>query len=78
MKKKKAKTNKPKRKQKIDVVLGSLLNLEYRVKELIKSVERLERQQYFNPNQSKDSNAQEKKEWPNDYPYRYDGISWKK
>lgn len=46
MKKKTAKKKKP-TKQKIDVVLESLLNLEQQMKELIKRIERIETTQYF-------------------------------
>jgi hypothetical protein len=50
MKKKKTKRNKsPKRQQKIDVVLASLLNLEYQVKELIKRVEELQNNKPYCP-----------------------------
>ena len=48
MKKKTTKKKKPV-KQKIDVVLESLLNLEQRIKELIKRMERLESIQYPEP-----------------------------
>lgn len=46
MQKKVSKKKKP-TKQKIDVVLESLLNLERRMKELIKRIERIEATQYF-------------------------------
>ena len=46
MKKKISKKKKP-IKQKIDVVLESLLNLEQQTKELIKRIERIEATQYF-------------------------------
>jgi hypothetical protein len=57
----KKKTKKPnKRKQKIDVVLESLLNLEQRMKELINKVENLYIQRYYFP-----YGAEPKKYWPN-------------
>ena len=62
----KKKTNsKKKSKQKIDIVLESLLNLERVVKELIKKVENL---QYSQPYYPKDNNEPKKKYWPVDYP----------
>lgn len=69
MKKKTTKKKKPV-KQKIDVVLESLLNLEQRVKELIDKVKDLETQRYYHP-----YNAEPKKYWPNDF-YRYDDVTW--
>jgi len=54
----KKKKKQPKRQQKIDVVLASLLNLELQVKELIKKIERL---QYSPPQQDPP------KYWPVDY-----------
>ena len=68
MKKKKVQKKKP-TKQKIDVVLESLLNLEQRVRELINRVERLETIQSSYPKYP------EPKYWPN-IPYRYDGVTW--
>ena len=70
----KKKTKKPnKRKQKIDVVLESLLNLERVVKELIKKIEGL---QYSQPYYPKDD-EQVKKYWPNtDPPFKYKDIMW--
>lgn len=56
-------------KQKIDVVLESLLNLEQRTKELINRVERLESIQSNYPKYP------EPKYWPN-IPYRCDGANW--
>lgn len=47
MKKKVPKKKKP-TKQKIDVVIESLVNLEQRVKELIKTVNQLDRSKYYN------------------------------
>ncbi len=70
MKKKKIKSR-PKQKQKIDVVLESLLNLEKQVKELMKRVEQL---QYSQPYYPKDS-SREKKYWPVDYP-NYKDVTW--
>lgn len=61
MKKKKLTKKKKPNKQKIDVVLASLLNLEYRVKELIKKVEQL---------QPSCTN------YKNNPFYRYDGITY--
>ena len=49
-----------KRKQKIDVVIESLVHLEKRVKELIDRVESLHRQVYYHPER-----AMPKKYWPN-------------
>lgn len=71
MKKKASKKKKPV-KQKIDVVLESLLNLEQKMRELINRVEQLERIicNSYNYPKSKD----ETKYWPN-IP-RYDGITW--
>lgn len=70
--KKKKKTIK--RKQKIDIVLESLLNLEQKVKELIKKVEQL---QYSQPYYPKDINEPEKKYWPNtEPPFKYKDIMW--
>jgi len=51
------KKSKKKSKQKIDVVLESLLNLEQKMRELIKTVEKLQSHK-----------APEKKYWPIDYP----------
>jgi hypothetical protein len=63
MKKKKIKS-KPK-KQKIDIVIESLVNLEQKVKELITKVESLSQ------------NAEPKKYWPVDYPYpKYKDVTW--
>lgn len=58
----KKKTNsKKKPKQKIDVVLESLLNLEQKVKELIDKVDQLYTQRYYHP-----QHAEPKKYWPVD------------
>jgi hypothetical protein len=65
MKKKVSKKKKPV-KQKIDVVLESLLNLERKVKELIDRVESLHTQRYYHP-----QNAEPKKYWPNWNPPEY-------
>lgn len=68
--KKKKKIIKPKRQQKIDVVLESLLNLEKQVKELIKRVENLQYSQpYYHPPQQDPP-----KYWPVDYP-KYKDIT---
>ncbi len=74
MKKKKKKITKPKRQQKIDVVLESLLNLETVVKELIKRVETLQYSlPYYPPYSPKDNN----KYWPNtEPPFKYKDIMW--
>jgi len=82
MKKKvKTKTKKsPKRQQKIDVVLESLLNLETVVKELIKEVNQLKNKNhhYYPPYQPlKDNNEPFKEYWPNtEPPFKYKGITW--
>lgn len=70
---KKKKSRKKPVKQKIDVVLESLLNLERVVKELLKKIEGL---QYSQPYYPKD-NEQEKKYWPVpiDYP-KYKDVTW--
>lgn len=73
--KKKKKTTKPKRQQKIDVVLESLLNLETVVKELIKEINQLKNKNhhYYPPYPPKDDN----KYWPNtEPPFKYTGIMW--
>jgi len=59
-----------KRKQKIDVVIESLVHLEQRVKELIDRVESLHRQVYYHPEK-----AVPKKYWPVDYP-KYKDVTW--
>ena len=64
--KKKKKITKPKRQQKIDVVLESLVHLERKVKELIGKVESLHTQRYYHP-----QNAEPKKYWPNWNPPEY-------
>ena len=68
MKKKKIKS-KP-TKQKIDIVIESLVNLEQKVKELIQTVERLKYSQSYYPPVNTD-----KKYWPVDYP-KYKDITW--
>jgi len=65
MKKKVSKKKKP-AKQKIDVVLESLVNLERKIKELIDRVESLHTQRYYHP-----QNAEPKKYWPNWNPPEY-------
>jgi len=76
MKKKKVKRNRqPKRQQKIDVILASLLNLELQVKELIKKIEYLE---YSKPYCPKDIGVEPQnppKYWPVDYP-KYKDVTW--
>lgn len=65
MKKKTKKSTK--RKQKIDVALESLLNLEYQIKELIKRVEQLEYSQLYYPHKPQQPNQPNpwfKPEWP--------------
>jgi hypothetical protein len=84
MKKKTKKSTK--RKQKIDVVIESLLNLEQKVKELIKKVEQLQYSQpyYPNPNlpapqspqQPSQPNPWFKPAWPNtDQPIVWENTS---
>lgn len=74
MKKKVLKKKKP-AKQKIDIVIESLVNLEQRVKELVKRIEELEKLNfalYYKDNDKKQY-------WPNtNPPYKYDGIMWNK
>jgi hypothetical protein len=55
MKKKIAKKKKPV-KQKIDVVIESLVHLEQRVKELISKVESLHKQVYYHPKDAEPKN----------------------
>jgi hypothetical protein len=75
-KKKKVKSKKQsKRKQKIDVVLESLLNLETQVKELIKKVERLQYSQPYYPNPNLPAPQSPPKYWPVDYP-KYKDVTW--
>jgi len=70
MKKKKIKS-KPK-KQKIDIVIESLVNLEQKVKELITKVDRLYTQKYYYPQDS-----EPKKYWPVDDQYpKYKDVTW--
>lgn len=69
MKKKKIKS-KPK-KQKIDVVLESLLNLETVVRELVKKIEQLRYNQPYYPPAKQDP----PKYWPVDYP-KYKDVTW--
>ena len=69
MKKKKKTT---KRKQKIDVVIESLVHLEQKMKDLIDKVDRLYTQKYYYP-----QDAEPKKYWPVDYPYpKYKDVTW--
>ena len=65
MKKKIVKKKKPV-KQKIDVVIESLVNLEQRTKELIDKVKDLETQRYYHP-----KNAEPKQYWPKWNPPEY-------
>ena len=70
MKKKTKKSNK--RKQKIDVVLESLLNLEKVVKELTKKVEQLQYSQPYYPNPNLPAPQSPPKYWPNtEPPFKY-------
>jgi len=68
--KKKKKITKAKRKQKIDVVIESLIHLEQRMKELIDKVNHLYTQRYYYP-----QDAEPKKYWPVDYP-KYKDVTW--
>jgi hypothetical protein len=68
-KKTKLKTAK-KSKQKIDVVIESLVHLEQRMKELITKVESLHTQRYYHS-----QNSEQKKYWPVDYP-KYKDVTW--
>jgi len=68
--KKKISKKKKTTKQKIDIVLESLLNLEKVVKELVKKVEQL---QYSRPYYPPDNT--DKKYWPVDYP-KYKDVTW--
>jgi hypothetical protein len=74
--KKKKKITKAKRKQKIDVVIESLVHLEQRVKELIEEVNQLKNKNhhYYPPYQPpKDDN----KYWPNiEPPFKYKDVMW--
>ena len=73
MKKKTTKKKKP-TKQKIDIVIESLVNLEQRVKELVKRIEELEKLPFAD--YYKHDN---KKYWPNtNPPFKYEGIMWNK
>jgi len=70
MKKKTKRKPAKKSKQKIDVVLESLLNLEQKMKELITKVDLLYTQKYYYPRGS-----EPKKYWPIDYP-KYKDVTW--
>ena len=71
--KKKKKITKPKRQQKIDVVLESLLNLERVVKELVAQIEQLR----YSQSRFKDVEIDPKKYWPNtEPPFKYKDIMW--
>ncbi|NBP16628.1 hypothetical protein EBU95_19930 [bacterium] len=65
------KKKQPKHKQKIDVVLEKLSNLELQVKELVKTIQYL---QYFQPYNTKDHEPKPKY-WPVDYP-KYKDVTW--
>lgn len=74
MKKKTSKKKKKPVKQKIDVVIESLVNLEQKVKELIAQVEQLR----YSQSRFKDVEIDPKKYWlywPN-ILHRYDSVSW--
>jgi hypothetical protein len=73
MKKKTKKSTQHKSKQKIDVILESLLNLETVVKMLIKKIEQLQSPKtsvVFPP-----SKGDNNKYWPVDYP-KYKDVTW--
>lgn len=73
MKKKITKKKKP-AKQKIDVVIESLVHLERKVKELVDKIESLQNQLYYYP-----KNSEPQKYWPNtNPPYKYAGVMWNK
>jgi hypothetical protein len=77
--KKKKKITKAKRKQKIDVVIESLVHLEQRVKELIKKID--ESNNNSQPIKVIDTNSNpkwDKKYWPNTHepPFKYKDIMW--
>ena len=74
MKKKTSKKKKPV-KQKIDVVLESLLNLEQQMKELIKRIERIEATQYFYLKYHYPERP-EPHYWPTIPVPRYDSVTW--
>jgi hypothetical protein len=71
MKKKIKRKPAKKSKQKIDVVLESLLNLETVVRELIKKVEQLQYSQPYHPPEKQEP----PKYWPVDYP-KYKDVTW--
>jgi hypothetical protein len=73
MKKKTKKSTK--HKQKIDVVLESLLNLEKVVKELTKKVGQLQYSQRYYPNPNLPAPQSPPKYWPVDYP-KYKDVTW--
>jgi hypothetical protein len=67
------KKKQPKRKQKIDVVLESLLNLERVVKGLVAQIEQLR----YSQSRFKDTEIDSKKYWPNtEPPFKYKDIMW--
>jgi tetrahydromethanopterin S-methyltransferase subunit B len=67
--KKKKNTRTEIKKQKIDVVLESLLNLEIRVKELIKKVEQLENKSLYAIQPQNPQLPSEPVYWPNKWPH---------
>jgi len=70
MKKKKIKSKR--KKQKIDVVIESLVHLEQKMKDLIDKVDRLYTQKYYYP-----QDAEPKKYWPVDDQYpKYKDVTW--
>jgi len=71
MKKKVSKKKKPV-KQKIDVVLESLLNLERKMKELISHIEQLR----YSQSRFKDVEIDTNKYWPHIPIPRYDSVTW--
>lgn len=71
MKKKTKRKVAKKSKQKIDVVLESLLNLETVVRELVKKVEGLQYSQPYYPQEKQER----LKYWPVDYP-KYKDVTW--
>jgi hypothetical protein len=72
MKKKKIKSKR--KKQKIDVVIESLVNLEQKVKELIQKIEKLQYSQPYYPNPNLPA-PQSPPKWPVDYP-KYKDVTW--
>jgi hypothetical protein len=80
MKKKTKRKTAKKSKPKIDVVIESLVNLEQKVKELIKEVNQLKNKNpyYDSPLAPMPTNP-EPKYWPNtEPPFKYKDIQWGK